>query len=598
VLAAQARRFVRHKVALREKKYGIWQQVTWDAYAAHVRAVCLGLLELGLERGDKLAVISGNRPAWLYAELAAQAAGAIPVGIFVDSLPEHVRLILHHSEARFVLVEDQEQADKILAVRDALPSVERIIVDDMRGLEDHKDATLISLDDVERVGRDADTREPTRYEALLERGAPDDVAVLLYTSGTTGTAKAAMISHRNLLATATNVTRVDPVRDTDEIVSFLPFAWIGEQNLSVAIALQAGATVNFPEEPATVREDLREIGPHVLIAPPRFWETMCSEYQVKIADAPAIKRAATRLALAIGARAAARRVDGRALSAGTRLMKRLAQVLALRTMLDKFGLARVRYAYTGGAPLGPEIFGFFRAIGLNLKQVYGQTESSGICVLHPDTDVRAETLGKPTPGTRVRVSESGEILVAGENVFLGYYKNAEATAKTISDGWLSTGDAGLVDDRGHLVMIDRLTDVLRLADGSRFSPALIENKLKFSPHVREAVVIGEDRPHVVALIQIDMGNVGNWAEANRLPFTTFKDLSQKAEVTALVADVVARVNEDLPGVARIRAFGLFDKELHADDGELTRTQKVRRSTILTKYQEMIEDLYAREGAPR
>ena len=552
VLAAQARRFVRHKVALREKKYGIWQQVTWDAYAAHVRAVCLGLLELGLERGDKLAVISGNRPAWLYAELAAQAAGAIPVGIFVDSLPEHVRLILHHSEARFVLVEDQEQADKILAVRDALPSVERIIVDDMRGLEGHKDPTLITLDDVERVGRDVDTREPGRYEALLERGAPDDVAVLLYTSGTTGTAKAAMISHRNLLATATNVTRVDPVRDTDEIVSFLPFAWIGEQNLSVAIALQAGATVNFPEEPATVREDLREIGPHVLIAPPRFWETMCSEYQVKIADAPAIKRAATRLALAIGARAAARRVDGRALSAGTRLMKRLAQVLALRTMLDKFGLARVRYAYTGGAPLGPEIFGFFRAIGLNLKQVYGQTESSGICVLHPDTDVRAETLGKPTPGTRVRVSESGEILVAGENVFLGYYKNAEATAKTISDGWLSTGDAGLVDDRGHLVMIDRLTDVLRLADGSRFSPALIENKLKFSPHVREAVVIGEDRPHVVALIQIDMGNVGNWAEANRLPFTTFKDLSQKAEVTALVADVVARVNEDLPSVARIR----------------------------------------------
>jgi len=598
VLAAQARRFARHKVALREKKYGIWQQVTWDAYAAHVRAVCLGLLELGLERGDKLAVISGNRPAWIYAELAAQAAGAIPVGIFVDSLPEHVRLILHHSEARFVLVEDQEQADKILAVRDALPSVERIIVDDMRGLEGHKDASLISLDDVERMGRDADTREPGRYEALLERGAPDDVAVLLYTSGTTGTAKAAMISHRNLLATATNVTCVDPVRDTDEIVSFLPFAWIGEQNLSVAIALQAGATVNFPEEPATVREDLREIGPHVLIAPPRFWEAMCSEYQVKIADAPAIKRAATRLALAIGARAAARRVDGRALSAGTRLMKRLAQVLALRTMLDKFGLTRVRYAYTGGAPLGPEIFGFFRAIGLNLKQVYGQTESSGICVLHPDTDVRAETLGKPTPGTRVRVSESGEILVAGENVFLGYYKNAEATAKTISDGWLSTGDAGLVDDRGHLVMIDRLTDVLRLADGSRFSPALIENKLKFSPHVREAVVIGEDRPHVVALIQIDMGTVGNWAEANRLPFTTFKDLSQKAEVTALVADVVARVNEDLPGVARIRAFGLFDKELHADDGELTRTQKVRRSTILTKYQEMIEDLYAREGAPR
>src|SRR5262249_21925938 len=268
ILAAQARHFARHKVALREKKYGIWQEVTWDAYAAHVRAVCLGLIHLGLERGDKLAVISGNRPAWLYAELAAQAAGVIPVGIFVDSLPEHMKLILQHSEARAVLVEDQEQADKVFAVREAVPGLERIIVDDMRGLEGHVDPTLIGLEELERVGREADARQPERYEALLERSAPDDVAVLLYTSGTTGAAKAAMISHRNLLATATSVTSVDPVRETDEIVSFLPFAWIGEQNLSVAIALSAGATVNFPEEPATVRDDLREIGPHVIIAPP------------------------------------------------------------------------------------------------------------------------------------------------------------------------------------------------------------------------------------------------------------------------------------------------------------------------------------------
>src|SRR2546427_1542614 len=267
-------------------------------------------------------------------------------------------------------------------------------------------------------------------------------------------------------------------------------------------------------------------------------------------------------------------------------------------MLDKFGLSRVRYAYTGGAPLGPEIFRFFRALGLNLKQVYGQTETAGICVLHPDGDVRAETVGKPTPGTRVRISDSGEVLVAGDSVFLGYYKDPDATTKAFDDGWLRTGDAGLLDAQGHLVVIDRLQDVLTLADGSRFSAALIENKLKFSPYIREAVVIGEDRPHVVTLIQIDMGTVGNWAEVNRLPFTTFKDLSRKHEVSALIAEAVARVNQDLPAIARLPAFGLFDKELHADDGELTRTQKVRRSTILTKYQEMIEDLYAREGAPR
>ena len=595
LLAAHAEGRGRRHVALREKRYGIWQEVTWERYAAQVRAVCLGLVHLGLERGDKVAVISGNRPAWLYVELAAQAAGAIPLGIFVDSPPEHVKAVLEHSEARFVLVEDQEQADKILAVRAAVPSLERIIVDEMRGLEGHHDPALMSLDAVEQLGREHDTREPGRYPALLERGAPDDVAVLLYTSGTTGVAKAAMLSHRNLLATAASMVQVDPVGAGDEIVSFLPFAWVGEQNLSVAIALHAGATVNFPEALETTRDDLREIGPHVLLAPPRFWEAMCSEYQVKIADAGRIKRAATRVALGLGERAAAHRGNGASSGLGTRLLQRLAHLLAFRTMLDKFGLARVRYAYTGGAPLGSEIFQFFRAIGLNLKQVYGQTESSGICVLHPNTDVRSETLGKPAPGTQLRVSDDGEIMVAGESVFLGYYKNPDATARILSDGWLRTGDAGLLDDRGHLVMIDRMTDVLRLADGSRFSPALIENKLKFSPYVREAVVVGEDRPHVVALIQIDLGNVGSWAEANRLAFTTFKDLSGKPEVSALIAEVVARVNEDLPPAACVREFGLFDKELHADEGELTRTNKVRRATIHSKYESMIADLYARKA---
>jgi long-chain acyl-CoA synthetase len=305
-----------------------------------------------------------------------------------------------------------------------------------------------------------------------------------------------------------------------------------------------------------------------------------------------MKRLATRAALALGARAAAREGDRARPGVSARAQRALARLLAFRTLLDKLGLSRVRRAYTGGAPLGPEIFAFFRTIGLNLKQVYGQTETAGICVVHPDGDVRAGTVGKPTPGTRVRISEGGEILVAGESVFLGYYKNPEATARALDDGWLRTGDAGLLEPDGHLVMIDRVTDVLRMADGSRFSPALIENKLKFSPFVREAVVVGEERPYVVALIQIDMGNVGSWAETHRLPFTTFKDLSGKPEVAALIAEAVARVNQSVPEAARIREFALFDKELDADDGELTRTQKVRRSTILTKYRDMIERLYA------
>ena len=584
------------EIALREKKYGIWQEVTWREYAAHVRAVALGLEHLGLRRGDTVAVISGNRPAWLYVELAAQSIGAIPLGIFVDALPEQVRRVLEHGEVRVVLAEDQEQADKVLGVREALPCLERIVVDDMRGLETYRDPMLVSLERVETEGREVDEREQGRYESLLAQRRPDDVALLSYTSGTTGLAKAAMISHRNLLAMAAGVTEVDPMREGDEVVSFLPFAWVGEQLVSVAMALHVGATVNFPEEPETAREDLREIGPHVMIAPPRFWEAMCSEYQVKIADSGFVKRLATRAALALGERAATSERDHARPGGMGRAQRTLARLLAFRTLLDKLGLSRVRRAYTGGAPLGPEIFGFFRAIGLNLKQVYGQTETSGICVVHPDGDVRAGTVGKPTPGTRVRISESGEILVAGESVFVGYYKNPEATARALDDGWLRTGDAGFLDGHGHLVMIDRVTDVLRMADGSRFSPALIENKLKFSPFVREAVVLGEERPHVVALIQIDMGNVGTWAETRRLPFTTFKDLSGKPEVAALIGEAVARVNQDLPDAARIREFALFDKELDADDDEMTRTQKVRRATILTKYREMIERLYAGSSA--
>src|SRR5215510_1002964 len=596
VLVAQAHR-LGQAVALREKMYGIWQETSWAQYAARVRALCLGLVELGLERGDRLAIISGNRTAWPSVELAAQSAGAIPLGIFVDSLPEQVRSILEHSEARFVLAEDQEQADKVLGTREGLPCLERIIVDDVRGLEEYEDPALISLEAVAASGAKQEASEPGLYERLLAEARADDVALLAYTSGTTGTAKAAMLSHRNLLAMADGVTRVDPVHDGDQIFSFLPFAWVGEQLISVAMALHVGATVNFPEEPETMREDLREIGPHVLIAPPRFWETMCSEYQVKIADAGWLKRAAARTALAIGERVAARPAGSGPAALGWRALHGIAYLGAFRSMLDKLGLSRIRYAYSGGAALGPEIFRFFRALGLNLKQVYGQTETSGICVLHPDREVRAETVGKPTPGTRVRISEAGEVLVSSDSVFLGYYKSPEATARALDDGWLRTGDAGLVDEQGHLVIIDRLQDVLRLADGSRFSAALIENKLKFSPYVREAVVIGEGRPHVVALVQVDINTVGSWAETNRLPFTTFKDLSQKPEVAALIAEAVQRVNRDLPAPAQIRGVALFDKELDADDGELTRTQKVRRAMVLERYEAMIDGLYQSGESP-
>src|SRR5215831_18622329 len=375
MLAAHARRYGRGKIALREKKYGIWQEVTWEDYAAHVRAVGLGLEALGLRRSETIAIVCGNRAAWLYTELGAQALGAIPVGVFVDSLSDQVRYVVEHCEARIVMVEDQEQADKVLGVRAYLPRLERIVVDDTRGLEGYREPQIISLEEVERLGRESDSRDRKHYDALLARGTPDDVALLAYTSGTTGAPKAAMISHRNLLAMAAGVTQVDRVFDTDDIVSFLPFSWVGEQLLSVAIALHAGATVNFPEEPATVREDLREIGPHVMIAPPRFWEAMCSEYQVKIGDAGRIKAAAARLALSIGMQVTERRLRRQRVSPGLRLLAGLAHLVTFRALLDRLGLSRARCAYTGGAALGPELFRFYRAIGLNLKQVYGQTES-------------------------------------------------------------------------------------------------------------------------------------------------------------------------------------------------------------------------------
>jgi long-chain acyl-CoA synthetase len=595
LFVAKARQYGARKVALREKAYGIWQEITWQQYYDHVSALCLGLMQVGLQRGDTVAIICGNRPEWLYLELAAQSAGAIPVGLFVDSTPNQVQFILAHAEARVAILEDQEQVDKVLEVAHALPRLERVIVHDARGLEDYHEAQLISLREVEGLGRELRNREPHRYEELIAKGEPSEVALLAYTSGTTGMPKAAMISHRNLLTMAANVMQRDSMHDTDDVVSFLPFAWVGEQLMSVAMGLSAGATVNFPEKPETMRADLREIGPHVMLAPPRVWEAMCSEYQMKIADADVLKRTAARLALAITYRVVERQLNRQPVGFGWRLLAHLGYLLTFRSLQDKLGLSRLRYAYTGGAPLGLEIFKFFRAIGLNLKQVYGQTETSGICVLHPDGEVKGETVGKPTPGTEIRLSDTGEILIRGACVFLGYYKNPEATGKALENGWLHTGDAGLLDHDGHLVMIDRLGDVLSLADGLRFSPALIENKLKFSPYIREAVVIGEDRPYLVALIQIDLGNVASWAESHRLPFTTFKDLSHKPEIYQLIAKELARVNQDLPKAAQIRRFALFDKELHADDEELTHTQKVRRTMVGTKYTDMIEALYIPEG---
>jgi long-chain acyl-CoA synthetase len=591
LLAQNAKKFGDKKIAIREKEFGIWQEITWKDYYENVKALSLGLVSMGFDRGDKIAILGDNRPEWIYTELAAQAAGGISAGIYPDSLPEQVRYVIDHSDARLVTVEDQEQTDKILEVKDQLPKLKKVIVDDLKGLQHYQDPLLMSLKQVQELGRELEKKKPTLFEENLEKGSSEDVAIFCYTSGTTGSPKGAMLSHRNLISMAINLDTIDPACETDNFVSFLPLPWIGEQMMSVSWSLVKGFTVNFPESIDTVRENMREIGPHLIFAPPRIWEKMCSDYQVKIQDATWLKRMINQLCMPIGVKLAEMRLQKQKISLRWKVLDAFAYFLLFRTLRDRFGLTFARNVYTGGAALGPEIFKFFQAIGVKIKQIYGQTEIAGISVVHRNEDVKLETVGKPIPNTEIKISDTGEILSRSPSVFLGYYKNPEATEKTLAGGWLHSGDAGLIDEDGHLVVIDRVKDVMQLTDGTKFSPQLIENKLKFSPYISEAVILGKDRPYITALINMDLANTGKWAEDRHITYTTFADLSQKSEVYNLIAEEIKRVNKDLPKAARIQKFVMLYKELDADDEELTRTRKLRRSFIETRYKPLIETMY-------
>jgi long-chain acyl-CoA synthetase len=591
LLRDKARKYENGKVAIREKEFGIWQSLTWRDYYENVKQLGLGLVSLGYQKGDKLSIIGDNRPEWLFAELAAQSLGGASVGIYPDNTSEQVQYIIDHSDSTFVVVEDQEQADKILEIKGRCPKLKRVIVDDMKGMRSYHDPLLMPLKEIQRLGKELEGREPKLFPALLEEVGEEDVAIIAYTSGTTGLPKGAMLSHKNMISMARNYDSIDPAFESDEFVSFLPLPWVGEQMTCVSWHLWKGFTVNFPERVETVQENIREVGPHIMFAPPRIWEKMCSEVQVKIQDASWPKRWIYRLASPVGYQLAEFKVQKKAPGFWLRLGGWIAYWLLFRSLKNYLGMARLRNVYTGGAALGPEIFKMFQALGVNIKQLYGQTEISGISVAHRNNDIKLETVGQPIPETEILISNSGEILSRGPSVFLGYYKNPEATAEALRDGWLHSGDAGWIDEDGHLVMLDRMKDVMKLSDGSKFSPQLIENKLKFSPYISEAVVIGQDRPFLTAMINMDMANVGKWAENHQIAYTTFTDLSQKDEVYQLISDEVARINGDLPRVAQIRRFVLLYKELDADDEELTRTRKVRRSFISERYQHLIQALY-------
>lgn len=589
------------EVALREKEFGIWQSFTWVQYAERVRNFARGLVELGLKRGEIVAVLGDNRPEWLIAQLAAQSIGARSLGIYQDSVAVEVRYLMEFSGARFVIAEDQEQVDKLLEVWDELNAgdhqVRSVIYYDPRGLGSYPHDFLLGFPAVEEMGRSASSSTEADFEDWVRATEADHVALLSTTSGTTGKPKLAMLSHRNLLVMAHAFNGIDPMRSDDEFVSFLPLAWIGEQMIGAACGLVVGFSLNFPEEPETVQQNIREIGPHTMFSPPRIWENMVSDVQVRIEDSSWLKRKIYGWALEVGYRSADTLLEHGRQPALLAFKRALANACCFFWLRDKLGLRRIRRAYTGGAALGPDIFRFFHAVGVNLKQIYGQTEVSGISVAHRDDDIKFHTVGTPVPGMEVRLGEGGEILTRSPAVFLGYYRNAEATEEALRDGWLYSGDAGYMDDDGHLIVIDRKKDVMELHDGTQFSPQFIENKLKFSPYVKEAVVFGGgEYPFVSSLITIDFANAGKWAERRQIPYTTFTDLAQKPEIYELALEHTARINAELPESARIQRLLLLHKELDADDEELTRTRKVRRRFIANRYRLLVDALYGGEDA--
>jgi long-chain acyl-CoA synthetase len=578
--------------AIREKDRGIWQTQTWRQYHDHVRDFALGLAALGFRRGEKLSVIGDNRPRLYQAQLAAQALGGIAVPVYQDSIARELQFVWSHAEAAIIVAEDQEQVDKIISLRDQLPALRTVIFDDARGLTRSRFDWLKSFEEVEELGRKHAEKQPGAFEAEVEKGRPDDVAMICYTSGTTGSPKGAMLTHGNVVATARTFMAAEDVRASDEWLCYLPMAWVGDSLYSLVLSLASGFCCNCPESPETVQRDLRELGPTTVLAPPRIWENMLTSVQVRAADATPLKRRVFARFRRVAEEAEILRSDGKPVPPWLRLQLALGEFLVYGPIRDQLGLRRARWAYTGGAPLGPDTFRFFRSIGVNLKQVYGSTESSALISIQPDAEANPTSAGRPCPGIEVKIADRGEVLIRSRGIFKGYYKAEEATREVVDgEGWFHTGDAGFLDPRGHLVIIDRAKDVGAMVDGTPFAPQFIENKLKFSPYIREAVAFGNEKSFVAAMIAIDLNTVGNWAERRGIPYTSYMDLSQKAEIRELVREEIAKGNATLPDSTKIRRFLLLTKDLEADDAEMTRTRKVRRRFVAEKYAEVIDAFY-------
>jgi len=581
------------KVALREKDFGFWKNFTWKEYYDLVEKTTLGLEKIGLKKDDNLALICDNIPEMLVVSIGAHAIGALSVGIYQSSLPDEIAQILNKMDVSVVFCDDQEQVDKLVEIRNLIPKVKRVLYEDPRGMRDYRaDDWFMLIDDLYDLG-DATLRDdPDRFETLVDAGQPDDACHLCLTSGTTGLPKGAVLSHRNYINMGVQITKVDPLEETDEYVSFLPFAWIGEQMNSFGVAMATGITINFPESVETAMADLKEIGPHFMFGAPRIYETIRSEIWLKIDESYWLNRWFYKYFIKIGEKAAGYRMAGRKMPVWLKFRDWLGKMLVLSPLINQIGLLRLRRAYTGGAALGPDLFTFYQALGVNLKQIYGQTEITGIAYMHRDGDIRPDTVGKPLPKTECKISDEGEILSRSPSMIKGFYKQPDKTKELLVDGWLHSGDAGYIDENDHLVVIDRLSDVMHTRKGQMFSPQFLENKLKFSPYIKEVVIFGDQQDFIAALINIDPVVVGKWAEDRGISHTTYMDLSQKEEVAVLmnqqVTDYNKHVEEDH---FRIRRFAILYKMLDVDDGELTKTGKLRRKFLLEKYQPLYDGLY-------
>jgi len=579
------------RVALRQKEFGIWRDISWREYGQGAREVACGLMALGLRKGDCVSLIGENRPEWLYSDVGIMAAGGITVGIYTTNAAEEVGYILGHSQSRYYIVENEEQLDKALKARKDLPGLEKIIVIDTEGLRHFRDPMVISFEELRALGREADQRDPGLFAARLSELEPDETALLIYTSGTTGPPKGAMLSHRNITWTAETLNEVIPVHENDELVSFLPLSHIAERMFSVFLPLRYKYTVNFVENTDTVTQNVMEVRPTLFFAVPRIWEKYYSSIFIRMQDATLFKRLAFGLALKAGSKYADTKLSFVRVSFPLRLGFGIAHFLLLRKLKKRLGLDQVRIAISGAAPISPDVLKFYHSIGIPMREVYGQTEGCGPTSIHRGADIKAGTVGPPLPGVEVAIADDGEILFKGGNVFKGYYRNPEATAATLVDGWVHSGDVGKLDENGFLVITDRKKDLIITSGGKNIAPQNIENQLKFSPYINDAVVIGDGRKYLTALIIIDEDNVVKYAGDNKIQYTTYATLTQTPQVVKLVQQEIDKVNKAFARVEQIKKFRILPKKLLQEDGEVTPTMKVKRKYINETFKDLIEAMY-------